>query len=130
MFLAETLTVSRRCAWPRLTFRFEVRVTQLLGFESPGGPIFVEVEEQRSVTRGGRAAGAVVDAGEGLEQVLARLGPVLTGIVTKLREAPDWPDQIEVEFGVRLSADANVIIVRAGGEANFRIALSWSHNKG
>ena len=107
-------------------------MTQLLEFKSQEGAlIFVEVDERPSgpVTRGGRSAEAVVEAGEGLEQVLARLSPVVAGIVTQLRETPDWPDQIEVEFGVRLSADANVIIVRAGGEANFRIALRWSHDQ-
>jgi hypothetical protein len=110
-------------------------VSQLLEFDSHGAAVFVEVDEvadlqSERVTRGGRSADAVVRAGEGLEQMLARLGPLVSGIVTKLREAPDWPDQIEVEFGVRLSADANVIIVRSGGEANFRIALRWSHNQG
>jgi Trypsin-co-occurring domain 1 len=107
-------------------------VTQLLEFKSEqGGAVFVEVDQLPSgpVTRGGRPEEAVVEAGEGLEQVLARLGPVVTAIVRRLREAPDWPDQIEIEFGVRLSADANVIIVRAGGEANFRIALTWSQDQ-
>jgi hypothetical protein len=33
---------------------------------------------------------------------------------------------VEVEFSVKLSAGANVIITRTEGEANFRIALRWS----
>ena len=48
------------------------------------------------------------------------------GVVSELRSAADWPEQVEVEFAVKLSADANVIIARSGGEANFRVALRWS----
>jgi hypothetical protein len=33
---------------------------------------------------------------------------------------------VEVKFGVKLSADSHVIIARAGGDANFRIALRWA----
>jgi hypothetical protein len=108
-------------------------VTQLLEFKSQQGDVvFVEADARQSgpATRAGRSAEVVVEAGRSLEQVLGQLGPLVTGIVRQLRQAPDWPDQVEVEFGVRLSADANVIIVRAGGEANFRIALRWSHNDG
>jgi hypothetical protein len=93
--------------------------------------LLVEVDEPSGgpVTRGGRSAEAVVEAGASLEQLLARLGPALRGIVTQLREAAEWPGEVEVEFGVKLSADSNVIIARAGGEANFRIALKWVEGK-
>jgi Trypsin-co-occurring domain 1 len=103
-------------------------MTQLLEFKNEqGGSVLVEVEEPRGpVTRGGRAVEAVVEAGESLEQLLARLGPAIRGIVVQLRETAEWPDEVELEFGVKLSADSNVIIARAGGEANFRIALKWS----
>jgi hypothetical protein len=102
---------------------------ELLKFRSEqGGSILIEVVEPLSgpVTRGGRAGAAVVEAGESLGQVLGQLGPAVKGIVSELREATDWPDEVEVEFAVKISADSNVIIARAGGEANFRIALKWS----
>lgn len=93
-----------------------------------GGAVLVEVDPSSSgpVTRGGRGADAVVEATESLEQLVGRLGPAMRGIVSQLRTAAEWPEEVEVEFGVKLSADSNVIIARAGGEANFRIALKWS----
>jgi Trypsin-co-occurring domain 1 len=92
-----------------------------------GGSILVEVDDVRSgpVTRGGRTEDAVAKAGESLEHVLGQLGPAVRGIVAQLREGADWPDEVEVEFAVKLSAGANVIITRTTGEANFRIALRW-----
>lgn len=95
------------------------------------GFVLVEVEDPAEpVMRGGRPAEAVLDAGKSLEQALAGLGPAVKGIVAQLREAADRPDSVEVEFGVKLSADANVIIARTGGEANFRVALKWSQDQG
>jgi hypothetical protein len=107
-------------------------MTELLRFNTEGGgPILIEVTEPaaRTVTRGGRADELVVEAGESLDRVLGRLGPVIRGVVAELRAAADWPDQVEVEFAVKLSADSNVIIARAGGEANFRIALRWTREQ-
>jgi hypothetical protein len=92
-----------------------------------GGSVLVEVEERpRSVTRGGAPSEAMTKAGETLEHVLGRLGPAVRGIVSELRSTAGWPDEVEIEFAVRLSTDANVIIARTGGEANFRVALRWS----
>ena len=103
-------------------------MTELLEFKTDqGGSLLVEVEGPRGpATRGGRTAEAVVEAGASLEQLLARLGPAMRGIVAQLRETAEWPDEVELEFGVKLSADSNVIIARAAGEANFRIALKWA----
>ena len=107
-------------------------VSSLLEFKTETGEsLLVEVAEPSggAVTRGGRTAEAVVEAGASLEQVLGRLGPAMKGIVSQIREAAERPDEVEIEFGVKLSADSNVIIARAGGEANFRIALKWVEGK-
>ena len=97
-----------------------------------GGSVLVEVDApvRGPVTRGGRGAEVVTKAGASLEQVMGRVGPAIKGIVSELRAAADWPDQVEVEFAVKLSTDANVIIARTGGEANFRIALRWVRQQG
>jgi hypothetical protein len=104
-------------------------MSQLLKLNSDeGASVLIEVvDDQRDlVTRGGRGQDAVVEARESLERVLGQLGPVVHGILSQLRSAADWPDEVEIEFAVKVSADSNLIIARAGGEANFRIALRWS----
>jgi hypothetical protein len=107
-------------------------MNELLKFTSEeGATVLVEVADdpRESVTRGGRAQTAVVEAGESLERVLGQLGPMVKGIVAELQATADWPDELEIEFAVKVSADANVIIARSGGEANFRICLRWSDRK-
>jgi Trypsin-co-occurring domain 1 len=108
-------------------------MTELVEFKSEqGGVILVEAAEPAGgpVTRGGRPDAAVVEAEESLDRVVGRLGPAVKGIVSELREGGDWPDEVEVEFAVKISADSNVIIARAGGEANFRISLKWARQQG
>jgi Trypsin-co-occurring domain 1 len=96
-----------------------------------GGMVLVEVDDATAgaVTRGRRPAEIVTRAGASLEQVLGRVGPAVGGIVSELRSTADWPDEVEVEFAIKLSGDANVIIARSGGEANFRISLRWSRRE-
>jgi hypothetical protein len=103
-------------------------VSQLVEFPGPDGhPILVEVEPAGGpVTRGGHREEIVTRAGDSLEQVLGGLGPAVSGIVSRLRESAEWPQEVEVEFSVKLSTDANVIIAKTGGEAHFRILLRWS----
>jgi hypothetical protein len=107
-------------------------MTELLRFDSENGAVWVEVAEstQAPVTRGGKTGSLVVEAGESLDGVLSRIGPLVKGVVRDLRATADWPDDVEVEFSVKLSADSNIIIARAGGEANFRIKLKWSGSRG
>jgi hypothetical protein len=106
-------------------------MTQLVEFDlREGGTVLVEVDgAPRPVTRGGGTGELATRAGESLEQVLGRVGPAVHGVVSELRSTADWPEQVEVEFAVKLSADANVIIARSGGEANFRVALRWSRRE-
>ena len=98
---------------------------------SEGESILVEADEPAGapITRRGRPAEVVTEAGENLEQALGRIGPAVKGVVSQLRAAADWPDEVEVEFAIKLSVDSNVIIARTGGEANFRIALKWSRDE-
>jgi hypothetical protein len=47
-------------------------------------------------------------------------------VLGELRGLADAPDEITIEVAARLSADAALIIARAGAEADFRITLRWT----
>jgi hypothetical protein len=90
--------------------------------------VLVEIDDAYDgpVLRGGKPAEQVVEATESLGRVLGKVGPAVRDIVSELRAKADFPAEVEVEFTVKVAADSNVIIARAGGEAHFRIALRWS----
>jgi Trypsin-co-occurring domain 1 len=98
-----------------------------------GGSILVEVDDPGGpVTRGrgGRDLATLPALEEPLERVLGGLLPTTRALLGQLRALADSPHEIELEFAVKVSADAKLVIARAGGEANFRIALKWSSEAG
>jgi hypothetical protein len=103
-------------------------MSRLVAFDvDDGGSILIEVDDPHSgpVTRGGARDEVIEKASASLEQVLGQLTPVLRGAVARLRDAAEAPDEVQLEFAIKISTDANLIIARTGGEANFRIALTW-----
>ena len=90
-----------------------------------GGTILMEVAAATPAVRG-RGGLDVLAIEEPLDRMLAGLGPTTRVILDQLAALADAPQEIEVEFGVKLSADARIIIASAGGEATFRIAMRWS----
>jgi NTP-dependent ternary system trypsin peptidase co-occuring protein len=107
----------------------EVSMPDLVEFSlADGSVVVVEAEELQPtrVTRGGRQDGGVVEkADRTFEAAVERVGPASAALVERLRSLADQPDEIEVEFGVKLNAEAGAIIARTSGEANFRIAVRW-----
>jgi Trypsin-co-occurring domain 1 len=94
-----------------------------------GSSFTVEVDEpQRGpVTRGGgRLTDTVVEAGQSLEDALDRVSPAFRVLVGKLREAAERPDDMEIEFGLKLSTELGAIVAKTAGEANFRVCVRWS----
>ncbi len=96
-----------------------------------GGSIRFEVEEGSAgrpggpVTRSGRPGEMVTAATQTFEEALGGVAPASRAIVAKLRAAAN-PSEIVVEFGLKVSADTGVIVARTGGEANFRVMLTWA----
>ena len=96
--------------------------------------IRVEVEspEASGVVRGGGSRGpqdVVESASVAFEQALAKLKPMCAAIVRQVRESVEQPEEIAVEFGVKLSAEAGVILTSTSGEANLKISVKWKRKE-
>lgn len=48
---------------------------------------------------------------------MAGLGPITRALISPVQSMADSPPEIEIEFGVKLSAEAKVIIARAAPPA-------------
>ncbi|MFD6988548.1 CU044_2847 family protein [Streptomyces sp. NPDC059943] len=82
-----------------------------------------EVDE--AVVRVGRG-GSVARAGRSLGQMLDTVRPVADSFVGRFRELAVPPDEMTLEFGISLSAGADVVIASTATTANFTVSLSWS----
>ncbi len=101
---------------------------RLIEFElEDGGSILVEVEEP---DRGGmvpvaRGEGVPEKARKTFEAALDKVRPAAAAIIGKLHSLHDPPDEIEVEFGLKMSAEAGAVVASSGLEANYTVKLIW-----
>jgi hypothetical protein len=102
---------------------------RLVEFPLEGGSaVVVEVEEPTPTSgtvRGLRAGELTEKAKESFETALEKIRPAATVILAKLRDLSERPDEVGVEFGIRLSAEAGAFIASTGAEANFKVTLTW-----
>ena len=101
-------------------------------FEFPlqtGSSMSVEVDEPEtpgSVVRAARSGDVIEKAKQTLDDALDKVTPAAQLVISKLRGLHDEPDEIEVEFGIKLSAAAGAFIASAGVEANYNVTLTWT----
>jgi Trypsin-co-occurring domain 1 len=94
-----------------------------------GGSVVVEVaDDGTDVQRIGRERPAVQDAAETLQQALSRVRPAVDAVLDTVRGMAERPDRVTLEFGIRLSAEAGVVVARAATEANFTVSVEWSRD--
>ena len=85
----------------------------------------VEIEAEDGLVKVSRAGKVVARAGRSLGEMLAEIRPVAENLVDGFGDMAQAPDEIGVEFGLSLSAEADVIISSTAAQANFKISLTW-----
>ncbi len=93
-----------------------------------GGSMMVEVEME--VPEGMEHAalgvrGVPEKAQKTFEEALEKVKPAATAIIAKLRTLHDPPDEVEVEFGLKMSAEAGAFLAAAGVKAHYKVTLTW-----
>lgn len=81
------------------------------------------------VVRAARPGQVVARASRTLDDMVSRLCPVVEAFVAQFRSMADAPDELTVQFGVTLSASADVVIASAATEANFAVTLNWTSKR-
>ncbi len=104
---------------------------RLVEFPSDSGdPILVEVEDLQQTggtTRRGLSTSAVVERAQtSFEDALEKAQPIASGLVNKLRTISEAPEEVQVEFGLSLSANAGAVLVAGvSAGANYKVTLKW-----
>ncbi|RYJ29905.1 hypothetical protein CU044_1729 [Streptomyces sp. L-9-10] len=85
-----------------------------------------EVDE--ALVRVGRGSRSVARAERTFGQMLDTVRPLAESFVGRLRGMANAPDEITLEFGVSLSAEADVVIASTATAANFSVSLTWNRS--
>ena len=75
----------------------------------------------------GRAADAIRSIPGTLEAALGPVRQATQTVLHQLREA--GPDEIEVEFGINLAAQAGAVIAKSEANVHLRVKVSWKHSE-
>lgn len=73
--------------------------------------------------KAGRMADAVRGLPRTLQEALTPVREIAGAVVAQLREA--GPAEVEVEFGVNLSAQAGVVVSKGEAAAHLRVRVLW-----
>jgi Trypsin-co-occurring domain 1 len=95
-----------------------------------GGSVLVEVDEPSvgPAVRGGLGkdrSTLVEKADKTFEDATAAVSPAARSLIARLRSIDDPPDEVEIEFGVELSAQTGAFIASVAAEANFKVSMTW-----
>lgn len=63
------------------------------------------------------------------KKALDRIKPAADDLLATLRGLTTGPDEIEVEFGIKISGELGALIASTSTEANFKIMLRWTGGK-
>jgi hypothetical protein len=92
---------------------------------SEAGPVLFDVEEMPSgfepVAKGKTV---IAELDTSIETALASVRPAAQAVIDTFKALT--PDEVSVEFGLRLDAEAGVVIARTGISAHFTVSLKWS----
>jgi len=96
-----------------------------------GSTVLVESDEPEKgpVVRGIAAHEITERAEQTFEAALETIRPIAAAIIAKLRNLADSPEQIGVEFGVKLGAKAGAFLASADTEATFKVTLTWKREQ-
>jgi hypothetical protein len=108
-------------------------MAQLVEFPlAAGGSVLVEVPELAAgpVTRGLKGAEITERARQTFEEAVGRIQPAVQGVIAQLRSLTETPDEVHIEFGFDLHAEAGAFIAAVSSTANFTVALTWRPTQG
>lgn len=88
--------------------------------------VSVEIEQAADGLGDVSRAGQVADrATRSLGEMLAGVRPVAESFLGAFAGMASVPDEISLEYGLSLSADANLVIATTAAQANFKVTLTW-----
>ncbi|WP_412538378.1 CU044_2847 family protein [Longispora sp. K20-0274] len=96
----------------------------LLRYESDHGTILIEERDGGTLERIG-LLDHLYPAKQRLEAALAQVRPAIDAALSMVRGLPKKPDQVEVEVGVTLTAEAGAVVARTTAEGHLVIRATW-----
>lgn len=129
------LTRSPRCLRlppDRIASSQEVPMSNIVKFETENGPVYVEVTTPRAQKSGVQKAGLKQDAKQVIqnatstfEAALANAFVAANTLVDRAVSLKVQPQELNIEFGLKVSGEMDLFVISGDTEANFAIKIKW-----
>jgi Trypsin-co-occurring domain 1 len=92
-----------------------------------GRKVSIEVDDESGapVTRGLSTGEIVNTVACTFETALEAVKPAALAVANRFRDFANAPETVEVEFGLRITGGAGVVIASVSTEAQFQVKLVW-----
>jgi hypothetical protein len=95
-----------------------------------GGSIWVEIETEYDQASDGLlpasdGSNTVRKAEETFGEALSTIREVAAEVIGQVRSLASPPDEVSVQFGVKLTGQTNIIIASGSAEASLILTLKW-----
>ncbi|GAA3817962.1 CU044_2847 family protein [Streptomyces chiangmaiensis] len=108
-----------------------IRVPLDASADGDGIQVLLEADPSTSgIVRAARPGDVVATAAHSLDESFDHVRAAAESLVGRLTRLPVRPKTIELELGVKISAEAGAIIAKTSGEGNFRLRLVWERPDG
>jgi hypothetical protein len=92
-----------------------------------GGDFVVEsVDQDTGTSRVGRGDRAVASSAQTFESSMSTVKHIAEVVVQQVSQMTLAPTRFSAEFGIALSAEAGMAVVKGTGQAHFVIEIEWS----
>ncbi|MGP4003562.1 CU044_2847 family protein [Streptomyces sp. 8N706] len=100
------------------------------GGDGAGQVVKVEVQEKPGdgLVKVARPGQVVARATRSMGEMLSGLRPVAQQLVNTFSETARGPQEITVEFGLSMSAEADIVISSSTAQAHFTVILKWDRS--
>lgn len=106
-------------------------MSELMSFpldgDSPDGDVvLVEVDSDGpEISPVSRAGEVITSAAASFDGALAQVRKAASKAVASFRDMDVRPDEVQVEFGVKLNAQAGAVIAKTGVDGHLKVKLTW-----
>ncbi|MDT7798231.1 MAG: hypothetical protein QOI78_1664 [Actinomycetota bacterium] len=101
-------------------------MTELVRFAlQQGGDVVVEVDTGPATARVSRREDLVLDAKVSFERALGAVKDAASAALGQFQAMTRKPDEVEIKFGIKLSAEAGAVIAKTGLDGQFEVKLKW-----
>jgi NTP-dependent ternary system trypsin peptidase co-occuring protein len=98
---------------------------KLVKLETERGTILIESSISQN-TGTVQQAGGISEIKKKLGDLLDVITPISESIISSVDKLSKKPDSITAEYGLSITAEGNLFVVKAAGEASLKVTFAWS----